>query len=365
MIAALPADEDNRLQALADTGLLDTPPEHDFDDVVALAASICEMPISLITLVDEHRQWFKSTVGLSESETSRDIAFCAHAILQSELFVVPDASLDPRFAANPLVTGDPFLRFYAGMPLNVEGHNLGTLCVIDRQPRNLSRPQQSALAILARQVTAQIALRSRVRALQTAIEQRDSVTVELQKSRTDLKRANALLQSLAVTDSLTSLRNRRSFEEQLQREFHLCQRTDNPLSLLLLDIDHFKRINDTHGHLTGDEVLKSLARKLEKLFRRSDIIARYGGEEFAVILPDTADVEAMLLARKVCSTIAAEPLRIGGVAIEYQALTVSIGVATFSAAITEPKAMMGLADQGLYKAKGNGRNTCAFGSQPD
>jgi len=164
MVAAqLPTNESQRLQALEAYHVLDTLPEQDFDDLTQLAAHICQTPIALISLIDDHRQWFKSKVGITASETPRDIAFCAHAILEKEIFEIPDASEDPRFADNPLVTQDPKIRFYAGTPLHTpEGQNIGTLCVIDRQPRTLTTGQQQALQALSRQVIAQLELRQRL-----------------------------------------------------------------------------------------------------------------------------------------------------------------------------------------------------------
>jgi two-component system cell cycle sensor histidine kinase/response regulator CckA len=161
-----PRDEPQRLASLREFEVLDTLREQALDDLTALAADICGTPISLISLIDEHRQWFKSTVGLSLDETARDVSFCGHAILQPGLFVVPDASLDTRFADNPLVTGEPHIRFYAGAPLTTsDGHALGALCVMDRVPRALTAMQVAALQILSRQAMAQLELRRHMRAL--------------------------------------------------------------------------------------------------------------------------------------------------------------------------------------------------------
>ncbi len=159
-IAPLPENEASRLAALQCYQVLDTGPEDSFDDLTALAAQICDAPIALVSLIDTNRQWFKSKVGVEAAETSRDIAFCAHAILQSDIFIVPDAARDDRFADNPLVTSAPHIRFYAGMPLlTSKGEALGTLCVIDRVPRQLTPAQQDTLRRLGRQTVQLLELR--------------------------------------------------------------------------------------------------------------------------------------------------------------------------------------------------------------
>jgi GAF domain-containing protein len=155
-----PPDEADRLCALHELNILDTPPETDFDDVVALASQSCGTPVSLVTLIDADRQWFKARVGLDIRETSREISFCAHTILGKDLMVVPDLTADPRFAANPWVIGAPGVRFYAGAPLITrDGYALGSLCVVDTVPRRLTLAQLQALRALARQVTIQLDLR--------------------------------------------------------------------------------------------------------------------------------------------------------------------------------------------------------------
>jgi GAF domain-containing protein len=190
MSALLPTNEVERLAALRALNLLDTLPEQSFDDFAQLASEICGTPISLVSLVDEHRQWFKARVGLEAVETSRDLSFCAHAILQpAQLFVVPDAQRDPRFLANQLVVGPPHISFYAGMPLvTPEGHSLGTLCVIDRRPRELATAQMESLRRLARQLGAQLELRQQALRLAEAEEL-------MARRAAELSRTNLLLNS--------------------------------------------------------------------------------------------------------------------------------------------------------------------------
>jgi len=181
---ALPPDEAARLEALRAYEILDTAPGQEFDDITLLASHICGTPIAMISLVDENRQWFKSKVGTEESETSREVAFCAHGILQAEVFVVKDAILDARFADNPLVIGKAQVRFYAGAPLvNADGHALGMLCVNDRVPREITDEQKKALQALSRQVVAQLELKRSIKLLQQNIVERRRADAELAQER--------------------------------------------------------------------------------------------------------------------------------------------------------------------------------------
>ena len=194
----VPANGAERLRTLRSYKILDTKPEERFDELTQLAALICDAPISLISLIDTNRQWFKSRFGLDVQETPRAQAFCTHVIMQPEMFVVPDASRDERFAQNPMVTGDPHIRFYAGAPLAArDGHLLGTLCVIDREPHTLTQAQTEALKIVGRLVIANIELKSNLQELKDALAGRDAAEGPSGESAGSLDEIISRLQGVA------------------------------------------------------------------------------------------------------------------------------------------------------------------------
>jgi anti-sigma regulatory factor (Ser/Thr protein kinase) len=192
------ANEKARVQALRQYKILDTDPEKAFDDLTILASSICNTPVALISVIDSERQWFKSKIGIDIHETSLEVSFCAVAIRQPNLFVVPDASKDPRFSSNPFVVSDPKIRFYAGAPYtSSDGHPLGTLCVIDTVPRELTPSQEAALLALSRQVQAQFELRRNLIELRTALTERDRAEAERDRTIDELLSALDHVQRLS------------------------------------------------------------------------------------------------------------------------------------------------------------------------
>jgi len=269
--APIPGSDRERVDALHRLNVLDTPAEERFDRLTRLAKKLFDVPIALVSLVDENRQWFKSKDGLDASETPRDISFCGHAIYEDDLLVINDARLDERFSDNPLVVGGPNIRFYAGYPLrDQDGHALGTLCLIDRQPRYLDEFDMESLQDLA------------------IMAERELIATKM-----------------ATVDDLTGLSNRRGFIMLAEKSLKLAERHQHPLSLLFFDLNKFKPINDEYGHAEGDQVLISFADMLKREFRRSDIFARLGGDEFVVLLSDTNKAGAQAGVEKFSRAVAA------------------------------------------------------------
>lgn len=254
----IPPSENTRLEALLALNILDTKPEERFDRLTRIAKESLDVPVSIVSLVDRDRQWFKSIIGLDVCETSREVSFCGHAILSDEPLIVPNALEDDRFVENPLVTNEPHIRFYAGIPLKaINGERLGTFCVIDTKPRTLSRNQLNLLIDLGSMVERELSI-----------------------------------VHLAINDELTKISNRRGFKILGQHSLNLCTRHGFTSTLVYFDLNNFKQINDKFGHSEGDKVLISFAIQLKDMLRESDVCARVGGDEFVALLGNTTESKA-------------------------------------------------------------------------
>ncbi len=249
-----PDNEAERLKTLRALNILNTPIEERFDRITRMARRLFDVPIALISLIDEDRQWFKSSMGLAVRETPRDISFCGHTILDNNIMLVPDVREDKRFFDNPLVSSEPNIGFYAGCPVRaLDGQVLGTLCLIDTKPRDLSEEDLEIMRDLALIVEAEIA------------------TVEL-----------------TTVDELTSISNRRGFLMLAEHGLNMCARRHLPASLVMIDIDKFKAVNEAYGHREGDRALRSFSEQMKNKLRASDLFARIGSDEFVILLTNTS-----------------------------------------------------------------------------
>jgi len=249
----IPDNEQKRQEAVRALALLDTPQEERFDRYTRFAQRLFDVPISYIGLIDADRQWFKSIQGFDLDESPREMSFCAHTIVGHETLMVPDTHLDERFKNSPIVVNPPHIRFYAGMPLATEdGYNVGTFCIADTRARVLNEEDLALFHDLGAM-------------LETEFQ----------------------TQTMATTDELTGLSNRRGFRAIAEQAVAMCLRLKRPATLMFFDLDGFKQVNDDFGHAAGDQVLYDIGKLMIREFRNSDVIARLGGDEFCVLLTGT------------------------------------------------------------------------------
>lgn len=327
-----PKNESERLAALRRYRQLDRVAEKDFELLTKVAAEICDVPFALISLVDDDHVSSVASIGMPNAIYERDQTCCSWAILQDGMLEIPDLSLDQRTARLRFLTEDG-MRMYAGTSLSTkDGFHIGTLCVLDRQPRVLSDHQRELLSGLARQVMALLDLRAHEQMLTEAL---------------------ARERHLASVDMLTGLLNRRVLFERFNAEIDRSRRYNAPLSLALIDLDHFKVINDTFGHAAGDAVLSSVGEIINSSIRSSDIAGRYGGEELCIVLPQTTAEGAYALAESLRKLIEESVLTVDSKNIT---VTASIGVATWKTDCKDAQQILAAADEALYNAKRDGRN---------
>lgn len=256
----IPENEEERLKSLYLSDLLDTGADERFDRLTRIAKKVFQVPVVLISLLDRDRQWLLACEGLGTSETPRNISFCGHAILQEGPFIVNDAVNDERFHDNPLVIGEPYIRFYAGYPVHLpDGEVAGTLCLINSKPRSFNDDDIASLRDLA-----------------FIVEDEFKVI------------------GMAMTDSLTGISNRRGFYATGEKRFRKLDKENVAFSLIFFDLDKFKPINDLWGHAEGDEVLKVFSALLYQHLGPGDIAGRLGGDEFAVLIAHQAQADSFL-----------------------------------------------------------------------
>ena len=449
-IAPILPDEADRLSALQQYDLVGSDVDLSLDTVITLARNLFQVPIATVSLVGEEKQFFLGAQGLDVCETGREVSFCAHALGQPQVFVVPDARLDVRFADNPLVTGDPHIRFYAGVPLrSPTGHDIGTLCIIDCRPRiGFSSADKATLSMLATLVLEKLELRrlevareqgqscfeniaatspdgiicadhnglitfwnaaaeqlfgysqleatgARIdlivpaamrgshgkglhrvaaggtpRLIGTSVEldaeHRSGRTVPIELSlsmwhdrglanfgaiirdMTERRANEARLYRLAHLDSLTGLPNRSLLFSRIDEQ--LVDR--QPMTVLLLDLDGFKAVNDTLGHSAGDQVLQEVAKRIADCVRPNDTVARLGGDEFAILRPSCTGGRSLADELDCLLASIASPVEVGG---HQVTIGTSIGVACYPDHGEHVEDLLSAADLALYQAKADGR----------
>lgn len=338
----IPVDETARLSALARYRILDMPPDGAFDRITALVAQIFDAPIAIISLVDRDRIWSKSRHRLDAQQIDREPGLCASAILNNQPCLVSNARIDPRTLAHSLVAQEVGFQFYAAVPLHThDGYNLGTLCCLDVKPRTFSDGQTRMLESLARIVMDQMELRLAAR--------------RVDELHQDLQQAHQALRHQDSHDAMTGIYNRSAITEQLARCLDQAQRAGQPVSVMGIDIDHFKRVNDAHGHPAGDQVLLAVATRIQAALRADDPLGRLGGEEFLCVLPRCSEAVARQIAERCRQAVASEPITLPeGTAID---VSISIGIAVSdadeSASVPE---LVRRADRAFYRSKRGGRN---------
>lgn len=337
-----------RLDAVQRTGLLDSPPEETFDRLTSLASRLTGAPVVFVSLLDRARDFHMSTTalgpGVATPGGSRDQmgrTFCHYVAASRQPLVIEDATLLPVFRDLPGVKAKG-VRAYAGVPLlTEEGDALGTFCALDFAPRHWTGQDIDVLTELGQSALREIRLRV---ALQHAANVNQQLVGQIQR----VAELNMKLEELATTDPLTGLRNRRAFDAHMAQELAIVQRRGTPLSLLMLDVDHFKRVNDTIGHDGGDRVLQAIAGHLKACARTVDVVARVGGEEFAVILPSTGEAGAHEVGERMRKAVEDGPW-------PEMPVTISVGTATLVEG-EDAERIYGRADAALYAAKQAGRN---------
>lgn len=337
--AKIPENEEERLQFLHGINMLDTPIEERFERITRLVCKVLDVPIAAISLVDRTRQYFKSIQGLDVSEAPRSVSFCAHAILGNGALVIDDATKDERFDDNPFVRGDPNIRFYAGYPIHLgKDIKVGTLCAIDYNPRHIEKDKLDMLKDLAKIVETEF-----------AVEALSQASCQLVTELGEAKRSSLI-------DPLSKVWNRKGIETLLEKEWEFCKRKSLPLSVVFLDIDDFKNVNDTHGHNAGDETIRKAARAIVSSVRNCDSVGRWGGDEFIAVLPTCSATDLKRVVESIDSAVNFRSVDERYNLLRKSPYTMSIGAACIvPSASNDLASLIKKADEAMYKAKNAGK----------
>ena len=341
-----PSFEHQKAEILQRYAILNGSRAFDASQSARTAASVFKVPIVIAALNKRYRDWFRSAHGVSDDDFDTLQDFCARAQLAPGPFIVEDARNEEYFADSPAVDDSPGVVFFAGSPLrNPEGKRFGTLCLIDTKLHPFGPDDLKILESFAELVSQQICIRSAGR-----YALRDLIATEQDKCS---------LYELAVKDPLTRALNRRAFFHFSEREVLRANRHGLDLSTMMIDIDHFKQVNDVHGHAIGDKVLSGLIKTVTDSIRTEDLVGRLGGEEFALVLPETSPDEARILAERLRHRVSRTPFRTEKGDIH---ITVSIGISEPKDSDTDIVQSLKRSDMALYEAKRQGRNRVVMAS---
>ena len=330
--------EDQRLRAVHRLGLLGTPAEERFDRITRMARRMFDVPMAVIDIVGEKVAWLKSAQGMDAVDGQRCDSYCAYTVLDDEVLIVRDSSRDPR------VHDSAFAGtwvFYAGVPLRFDGEHVGVLCIGDTKPRDLDDEGVVLLRDLA------------------AMAEQELMINKMSETQIALARSNKELEMKANVDVLTRIWNRRAILEIAEIEYGNLR--SRPVAVLLIDLDHFKTINDAYGHAAGDEVLRVTGQRLRACVRPADAVGRYGGEEFIVVMTSARPEDVAAVAERIRASASNEPIRFEGHVITW---TCSVGY-TIGTTDDPLDTLINCADQALYQAKSAGRDRVASKTLPE
>ena len=330
--APVPPHEIRRLAAVQRTRLLGTPAEERFDKISRLACRLFGVKMSIINIVGEKMTWLKSVQGFDNFSVPRALSYCHYTVLKDEVCIITDARKDPRVSDNPFAAS---FVFYAGVPLKFEGENVGVMCIADGEPRTMIEDELDALRDLA------------------SLAEQELEVSALSESQAKLAASNVELEMKARVDVLTRIWNRGAIHEIAERELEDGRALATSTAIAILDLDHFKQVNDTHGHAAGDEVLRVVSQRLRATIRPIDAVGRYGGEEFLVVLPRIARESVVQVCERIRYEIAKELVVSGGVTIP---ITCSVGAVLVEDDGESVEALVRAADGALYEAKRAGRD---------